>query len=183
VAAEGLGGRSVRMCGIGRCEDASTFDLYDVSAAEVHIGWGVKAEARVTCSWLYQWKKRRQNARPSSTEPNRPGNSGRYLSVLNCASEYGLSFEQCGREWLLVTPRSASNRPTGLEAIDVPRSAWIVSWSAAMSCLRMVSPSSRSALSFLTGWVCATSHESWDALFDFSEVNRPGHDSRAVRLS
>jgi hypothetical protein len=29
-------------------------------------------------------------------------------------------FEQCGREWLLVTPRSASSRATGLEAIDVP---------------------------------------------------------------
>jgi hypothetical protein len=36
-------------------------------------------------------------------EPNRPGNSGRYLSVLKCDSEYGLSLEQCGREWLLVT--------------------------------------------------------------------------------
>src|SRR5437879_4875750 len=45
---------------------------------------------------------------------NRSGNSGRYLSVLNCASEYGLSFEQCGREWLLVTSRSASSSATGL---------------------------------------------------------------------
>src|SRR5260221_13567978 len=65
--------------------------------------WKPRLEWR--CWWLYHWKKRWQNARPSSMEPNRPGNSGRYLSVLNCASEYGLSLEQWGREWLLVTPK------------------------------------------------------------------------------
>src|ERR1041385_7958800 len=74
---------------------------------------------------LYQRKKRRQKARPSSIEPKRSGNSGRYLSVLKWASEYGLSLEQWGREWLLVTPRSASSSATGLDAIDVPRSAWM----------------------------------------------------------
>jgi len=31
-----------------------------------------------------------------------------------------------GRLWLLVTPRSASRNATGLEAIEVPRSAWMV---------------------------------------------------------
>src|ERR1700694_5720069 len=86
--------------------------------------WKPRPEWR--CWWLYQRKKRWQNARASSMEPNRPGNSGRYVSVLNWASEYGLSFEQCGREWLLVTPRSASSSATGLEAMDVPRSAWMV---------------------------------------------------------
>src|SRR2546428_35244 len=35
--------------------------------------------------------------------------------VLNCDSENGLSFETCGREWLLVTPRSASSSATGFE--------------------------------------------------------------------
>src|SRR5439155_6911985 len=69
------------------------------------------------------WKKRRQKARPSSIEPKRSGNAGRYLSVLKCASEYGLSLEQWGRDWLFVTPRSANSRATGLEAMDVPRSA------------------------------------------------------------
>jgi hypothetical protein len=38
-------------------------------------------------------------------EPNLPGNCGQYLSVLNCASEYGLSLLTCGRLWDLVTPR------------------------------------------------------------------------------
>ena len=98
-------------------------------------------------SSLYQLKKRRQKARPSSIEPKRSGNSGRYLRVLNWASEYGLSLEQCGREWLLVTPRSASSSATVLEAMDVPRSAWIVSWSAATLCLRMVSAMKCSASS------------------------------------
>jgi hypothetical protein len=39
---------------------------------------------------LYQVKNRPQKARASSIEPNRSGKSGRYLSVLNWASEYGL---------------------------------------------------------------------------------------------
>src|SRR5258707_14690074 len=73
-------------------------------------------------------------------EPNRPGNSGRYLRVLNCASEYGLSLEQCGREWLLVTPKSASSRATGLEAMDVPPSAAMGGWAAATFCLRYLLP-------------------------------------------
>jgi hypothetical protein len=58
--------------------------------------------------------------------------------VLNCASEKGLSFGQCGREWVLVTPRSASSMATGLEAIEEPRSAWMVSWSRSTPCLQMV---------------------------------------------
>jgi putative transposase len=35
----------------------------------------------------------RQNALAYSIESNRSGNSGRYFSVLNCASGYGLSLE------------------------------------------------------------------------------------------
>jgi hypothetical protein len=59
-------------------------------------------------------------------QPNLSGNSGLYLSVLNCASENGLSFETCGREWLFVTPRSASSSATAFDVIDEPRSAWTV---------------------------------------------------------
>ena len=39
------------------------------------------------CWLLYQAKKVWQWARASSIEPKRSGKSGRYLSVLNCASE------------------------------------------------------------------------------------------------
>ena len=35
----------------------------------------------------------------------------------------GLSLETCGREWVLVTPRSARSRATGLDFIEEPRSA------------------------------------------------------------
>ena len=67
------------------------------------------------------------------------------LEVLNWLSEYGLSLETLGRELLLVTPRSASSNATGLEVIQVPRSAWTVSWSAWTCWLAMVSASSHSA--------------------------------------
>src|SRR6266699_1495677 len=43
-------------------------------------------------------------------QPKRSGNSGRYFSVRNWLSEYGLSLETCGRLCVLVTPRSASKK-------------------------------------------------------------------------
>ena len=45
---------------------------------------------------LCQGKKSPQKVRPCSSEPKRPGKSGRYFTVLNCDSEKGLSFETCG---------------------------------------------------------------------------------------
>ena len=41
---------------------------------------------------LYQGKKSWQKERLSWMEPNRSGNCGQYLRVLNWASEYGLSL-------------------------------------------------------------------------------------------
>src|SRR2546422_4230991 len=88
------------------------------------------------CWWLYQRKKDWQKPRASSMEPKRSGKSGRYFKVRNWLSEYGLSSETWGRECVLVTPRSAINNATGLDLIDEPRSAWMVNWPGAMSCLR-----------------------------------------------
>src|SRR5271166_92897 len=58
-------------------------------------------------------------------EPNLPGNAGQYLSVLNCASEYGLSLDTCGRECDWSMPSRASRPVTVFDVIEVPRSAWI----------------------------------------------------------
>ena len=52
---------------------------------------------------LYQWKKA---SHAVFEEPNRSGKSD--FKVLNWASEKGLSSETWGREWVLVTPRSAA---------------------------------------------------------------------------
>jgi hypothetical protein len=82
---------------------------------------------------------RGEQARTSWIEPNRAGKSGRYFSVLNCASENGLSLETWGRLWVLVIPRSASRNATDLEVMADPRSAWIVSCSRAMCCRVQVS--------------------------------------------
>lgn len=49
------------------------------------------------------------------------------MSVVNWASEYGSSFETWGLECVLVMPTSASSIATGLDFIDEPRSAWMVS--------------------------------------------------------
>ena len=45
---------------------------------------------------------------------NFPGNAGQYFRVLNCASEYGLSLDTCGREWDWVIRRSESLLIKGL---------------------------------------------------------------------
>ncbi len=76
-------------------------------------------------------------------DPKRSGNSGRYFMVRNWLSENGLSSETCGRECVLVMPRSASNRATGLEVIEEPRSAWMVSCPSGMWKRQQVSPMRR----------------------------------------
>src|SRR5659263_308903 len=76
------------------------------------------------------------NALASVSEPKRSGNTGANFNVLNHDSEYGLSLETRGREWGLVTSRSASSAATGLDVMDVPRSACTtrgVPWMAKIS--------------------------------------------------
>ena len=48
------------------------------------------------CSVLYHWKNVRQKSFASSMQPNRPGKPGWYLTVLNCASEYGFVVRDPG---------------------------------------------------------------------------------------
>jgi len=103
---------------------------------------------------LYQVKNGWQKARAASTLAKRAGNSGRDLRVLNCASENGLSLETCGRLWVRVMPRSARSRATAFEVIDVPRSAWTVSWPGRISWVSQVAAISRSARPALSA--CAT---------------------------
>src|SRR5450830_30131 len=77
-------------------------------------------------TWLYSAKNPAQNVRASWTVLKRRGKSCRYFIVLNCASEKGLSFDTRGREWDRVTPRSTRSAETGLDVIEVPRSACTV---------------------------------------------------------
>ena len=60
-------------------------------------------------------------------------------------------METCGREWDLATPRSTKSWATGLEVIEVPRSAWTASGMpctpmACSSMLLAISPSSQPAM-------------------------------------
>ena len=45
------------------------------------------------CCWLYQGKNSAQNACACQSEAKRRGEAGRYLGVLNSASEEGLSLD------------------------------------------------------------------------------------------
>ena len=67
------------------------------------------------------------------------------LQFLRDATVNGLSSDTCGREWLLVTPRSAMSWVTSLEIMALPRSAWIVNCPCSMPCLAHVSTTNCSA--------------------------------------
>src|ERR1022692_686275 len=73
--------------------------------------------------------------RPSST----------FVAHLNCASEYGLSLLTWGREWDWMTPRPARRNATGLDVMEEPRSAWMVSCPSVMPCFAQVAAMSFSA--------------------------------------
>jgi len=74
-----------------------------------------------------------------------PAKLVQYFKVLNCDSLCGLSLLTRGRLCVLVTPRSASSNATGLEAILLPRSAWIVNWRTGTFSAAMVASSNCSA--------------------------------------
>src|SRR5438876_605606 len=87
----------------------------------------------------------RKTSRACARSAKRSGITGRYLAVLNNASEKGLSLETCGRPWLLSIPSSARSCATVLLIIGEPRSEWSVSWSGAIPCLEQLCSISRSA--------------------------------------
>jgi hypothetical protein len=104
------------------------------------------------CAGLSQPKHCFKNARASWMEPNRSGKPGRYFKVLTWLSEYGLSLQRWGREWVLVSSRSASRNATGLEVIDEPRSACTVRVPGRICWVAVVSASSRSAGAACSAW-------------------------------
>ena len=80
VADEAIRSRGVR----GR-EDRGPCGAPGLREAVVHVVRRVEAECR--CAVLYHGKKSVLCAWACSSEPKRSGKSGRYLSVLHCASE------------------------------------------------------------------------------------------------
>ena len=146
-SAGGRGGRRTKRSGrrgVGGVEDGAARGVGLLGVAVVDGGGVIRPIPEWRCWWLYQSKKSRQNARASSMRPKRSGKSGRYFSVLNCASENGLSFEVYGRLCVLVTPRSASRNATGLERhrLSRGRRGWSAGRGAICCC------SSVSAISF-----------------------------------
>jgi hypothetical protein len=106
--------------------------------AVVDVGGGVQAQAGVAMFVVVPGEKDLA-VLPGGFDRGEPtGKSGRYFSVLNWASLKGLSSETCGGLCDWVTPRSASRNATGLEVIELPRSAWMVNWSRLMPCLVQV---------------------------------------------
>ena len=97
-------------------------------------------------SWLYQAKNAWQCARAASIEVNRAGEAGPVLQGLELRfGERVVVADVRAGECDWVTPRSASRNATGLEVIEEPRSAWMVSCPRLMPCFAQVSAMSFSA--------------------------------------
>jgi hypothetical protein len=75
------------MGGIGGLQHSGPLGADLLGPAVVDVGGVWKPIPEWRCSVLYQPKNRVQKPWASSKEPNRSGNSGRCLRVLNWASE------------------------------------------------------------------------------------------------
>src|SRR6516162_8243232 len=69
--------------------------------------------------------------------PKRSGNSGRYFRVRNWLSEYGLSFETCGRLCVLVTPFGQKTR-RGQSPTEQSRFLFLINVSASVAFNQLV---------------------------------------------
>jgi hypothetical protein len=56
------------------------------------------------------------------------GEAGPVFQGLGLGLGVRIALLTCGQEWDWVTPRSASSSATGVDVIEEPRPAWIVSW-------------------------------------------------------
>jgi hypothetical protein len=131
-------------------EDAGPGPLERRGSTVVHVGRSVEGDARVAVFGVVPGKEPLAE-RAGILDRAEPGReAGRYLRVLKWASEYGLSLLVCGRLWLLTMPRSARSSATGFDAIELPRSAWMVSSPGSMPCLSTVSAMSRCARTALS---------------------------------
>ena len=90
--------------------------------------------------------------RAASIEAKRSGKPGRYFRVLNCASEYGLSLETCGRRVGLgdaEVGEQERDRLGGHRGAAVGVEGQL---SRPISCLAIVSAISRSARAADSRW-------------------------------
>jgi len=86
-------------------EDACSRSEALIGEAEVDLVRGQEADAAVSMLAVVSRRKGRSE-HGCAARSQAPGKEGPVFSVLNCASEKGLSFETLGLEWLCVTPRS-----------------------------------------------------------------------------
>jgi hypothetical protein len=112
-----------RVCGVGGVEYAGALVADCLSEAVVDISGGMQASPGMAM-YIVVPTEEILTVRPGGLDRAEPaGKSGRYFNVLNWASLNGLSLETCGRECDWVTPRSARRNATGLEVMELPRSA------------------------------------------------------------
>lgn len=84
--------------GVSAGEDAGTDLEQSVRPTVVDVGRGEHGDPAVAVLAVVPGKEVGAESPGVLIEPNRSGKPGRYLSVLNWASEYGLSSLTCGRE-------------------------------------------------------------------------------------
>jgi hypothetical protein len=142
------------MLGVSAVEGGLAMDLDLGCGVEVDRRRGVHADPGVAMLMVVGGEEPLAERAGVGERPEPVREVGHILEGLNCASEYGLSFEHRGRECDRRTPRSVMSSDTGFEVIEPPRSAWIVCgarWLRAMASVRKSFATTASS-------VLATSH-------------------------
>ena len=147
------GGESFRMRGIGRSEHGRPRGDPLLGPAVMHIGGRQQPKARMVVRGVVP---REEDVAVGSRVLDRAEPLGEGRPVLQRLElrfrERVVVGDALGREWVLVTPRSASKRATGFEVIAAPRSAWAVSCSRPMPWRAHVSWMNFSASAALSRW-------------------------------
>ena len=115
LADEALGMRGVR-----RSQHCGALRLARLGETVMDVVRRMQAEAAVVMDGIVPRDERGPVRLRILEGAETRGETGAVFERLEVYSEYGLSLDTWGREWDLVTPRSAMRNATGFEVIAAP---------------------------------------------------------------
>jgi hypothetical protein len=140
------------MRGVGAVEHLGAGAGDGLATAMVHIGRGKQRDPAVVVLVVIPAEEALAEGAGVVDRAEPVGERRVVFEGLELSLGVGVVVGDMGRECDLVTPRSASNMATGLEVIEVPRSAWMASWSQVTPWAAMASASSASTRRAFSAW-------------------------------
>ena len=143
---------ALRMGGVGGVQDLLAGGVHGLGLAVVDRLWREQTQARVAVLCVVPGEERLTEG-PRGLDPVETGGEVRpvlerlelRLRLRIVVRDVGAGMGQSPVGKPLVMPKSASRKATGLDVMELPRSAWSVSCPAGMPCLATVWAMRRSA--------------------------------------